>query len=76
MHSVSPIGARELDHRSSDGIDVTLFWSPRTNRLWIVVDDSRDGDSFEIDIDPADALDAFRHPYAYANADRDYALAA
>jgi hypothetical protein len=76
MSSTTQIGARELDQRSGDGIDVTLFWSPRTNRLWIVVEDTRDGDSFELDVDPADALDAFHHPYAYANDDTDYALAA
>ena len=76
MSSITQIGARELDHRSGDGIDVTLFWSPRTNRLWIVVEDTRDGDSIEFDVDPADALDAFNHPYAYADTDTDYALAA
>jgi hypothetical protein len=75
MRSTSEIGVRELDSRSSDGIDVMLLWNPRTNQLFVAVEDERRGDSFELDIDPADALDAFRHPYAFARRDDDYALA-
>ena len=58
---------RELDHRANDRIDVKLLWSARTNRVWIDVHDGRGGPSFELDIDPGDALEAFRHPYAYAS---------
>ena len=77
MNSTSEIGARELDHRSNDGIDVTLLWSPQTNRVWITVVDEKRSHSFEQDVHPALALDAFHHPYAYANRDYDdYALAA
>jgi len=75
MRGTSEIGVRELDSRSNDGIDVTLLWNPRTNQLFVAVKDERRGDSFELDIDPADALDAFRHPYAFARRDDDYALA-
>jgi hypothetical protein len=72
-----PADARELDSRSSDGIDVTLLWSQATNRVWISVVDEKNGDWFEQDVHPALALDAFQHPYAYANRDRDeYAIAA
>ncbi len=56
---------RELAQRSNDGIDVTLLWTPRTNRLFIAVEDKHDGDCFRSDVSPADALDAFNHPYAY-----------
>ena len=28
MYAVSETGARELDNRNNDGIDVTLLWSP------------------------------------------------
>jgi hypothetical protein len=76
MLSATITEARELDRRSSDGVGVTLFWSPRTNRLWVVVEDSRDGHSFEIDADPAHALDVFHHPYAYAPSDIDSLIAA
>jgi hypothetical protein len=70
-------GIRELDHRISDGIDVTLLWSQRSDRVWIDVRDDRSGESFELDVDPGDALAAFHHPYAYAiGSDADPALAA
>ena len=67
---------RELASRSSDGIDVTLFWSQDADRVWISVVDEKTGAWFEQDVHPALALDAFRHPYAYANRVRDvYAVA-
>jgi hypothetical protein len=56
----------ELAHRTSGGIDVYLFWEQRTNRVSVEVIDARTRDSFELDVDPQDALDAFNHPYAYA----------
>jgi hypothetical protein len=58
---------RELDHRSNDGIDVTLLWDERTNRVSLSVRDERTGESFELDVHPEDALTAFHHPYAYAS---------
>ena len=63
MTSDTPV--RELAQRSDDGIDVTLLWSPRTNRLFIDVEDKHLGDRFVSDVPPADALDAFNHPFAY-----------
>ncbi len=77
MYLVSATDARELDHRSSNGIEVTLLWSRRTNRVWISVADDRRDHAFELDVDPSDALDAFHHPYAYADVDLDeFAFAA
>ena len=58
--------AHELDFRSNDGLEVSLLWEPETNRVTLSVFDSKTGDDFGFDVDPADALDAFRHPYAYA----------
>ena len=66
-----PADAQELDSRSGDGIDVTLLWSQNANRVWISVVDEKSGDWFEQDVHPALALDAFQHPYAYANRDHD-----
>ena len=76
VNALTDINARELDHRTNDGIDVTLFWSPQSNRLWVAVYDERHDDSFEIEVDPSEALDAFHHPYVYADSADDYALAA
>ena len=61
---------RELDHRQNDGIDVRLLWNPATNRVMVTVQDGKLGESFELGVDGADALDAFHHPYAYAVRDR------
>jgi hypothetical protein len=67
MCTTAEIEAYELDHRSNDGIDVTLFWDSRTNEVFVAVEDERRGDSFKVGVNPADALDAFHHPYAYAD---------
>ncbi len=56
---------RELAHRSSNGIDVFLLWCPADDSLAVVVVDAT-ADSFELVVDPTEALDAFEHPYAHA----------
>jgi hypothetical protein len=55
----------ELDRRNGNGIDVTLVWAPATNQVFIGVIDKRTGTEFAIEVDPANALDAFYHPFAY-----------
>ena len=65
-HEALRSSVRELDHRTSDGIDVTLRWDPLTNRISVVVRDDRLGESLTFGVDPAEALCAFHHPYAYA----------
>lgn len=57
---------RELDRRSRDGVDVSLLWSSRTGRVFVAVEDGGSGEGFHFVVDPADALEAFHHPYAYA----------
>jgi hypothetical protein len=76
MNTTSEIGARELDRRSNNGIEVALLWSPHTNRVWVAVADAQIEESFEIDVHPADALDAFYHPYAYLSRSYGSAVAA
>jgi hypothetical protein len=68
---------RELDHRAGDGVDVRLLWSPESNRIVLRVIDWRSEEEFELAVPPADALDAFRHPFAYIGRDEPaYPLAA
>jgi hypothetical protein len=67
---VNQEGMRELDRRSGDGFDVTLLWSERTGSVFVVVEDRRMDMGFRVAVDPADALDAFRHPYAYSRRGR------
>ena len=57
---------RELDSRTADGILVILLWDPAEDGLKVSVDDSRTGESFEIDVRRENALDAFNHPFSYA----------
>jgi hypothetical protein len=56
---------RELDHRESDGVSVTLLWYEDSDRVTIHVVDSDTGEEFDLEVAGRDALDAFRHPYAY-----------
>jgi hypothetical protein len=56
----------ELDHRSNDGLEVTLLWEAETNRVTVTVFDAKSGDDFDVEVDPTEALDAFHHPYPYA----------
>jgi hypothetical protein len=57
---------RELDFRSTDGLEVTLLWQPETDRVSVSVFDAKTGDDFDLDVEPSNAMDAFHHPYAYA----------
>ena len=57
---------RELAHRINDGIEVALFWTQSSNRVTIAVLDSHSDETLEFEVDGADALDAFNHPYAFA----------
>ena len=60
---------RELDHRSSDGLDVRLLWSEYDGRVAVVVHDARTGDAFSVAVLPHDrAVEVFEHPFAYAAA--------
>lgn len=56
---------RELAHRSSVGVDVTLAWAPASDTIRVVC---RPWNAPEINIAVRreDALLAFHHPFAYA----------
>ena len=57
---------RGLAHRSTDGIEVSLFWSKPSNRVTIELVDGRIDEHLEFEVAHEKALDAFRHPSAYA----------
>jgi hypothetical protein len=77
MWMTTDVAIRELDHRTGDGLDVTLLWYPQTDRVSVAVVDVRSGEAFELTVPGADALEAFKHPYAYATRRRtDHALVA
>jgi hypothetical protein len=56
----------ELDRREGDGISVSLLWRKDGNVVSVAVFDERTAEEFEVVVRPDRALDAFRHPYAYA----------
>jgi hypothetical protein len=60
---------RELDRRTRDGTDVRLLGHSPMDRVLVAVTDRHAGRQFEFEVDPADALAAFHHPYAYASDD-------
>lgn len=58
---------RELDGRSSGGIDVQLLWDEHDGEVVVTVADGKTGDRFLLEVRAQDnALDVFRHPFAYA----------
>jgi hypothetical protein len=56
----------ELDSRTQDGFQVSLLWQPGTDVVVVEVDDERAGQRFQLVVDGEEALDVFRHPFAYA----------
>jgi hypothetical protein len=56
----------ELDHRSNDGIDVSLLWNRSDGGLVVLVCDTKADEVLELEAAPDRALDVFNHPYAYA----------
>lgn len=66
MAAITPTERREVAFRASDGIEVTMFWSKPSNQVTIAVRDTRSAKALEFEVDGSAALDAFKHPYAYA----------
>ena len=56
----------DLAHRRGDGIDVVLWWSREDNSIAVEVLHLSTDSSFELAVEPSQALDAFYHPFAYA----------
>jgi hypothetical protein len=55
----------ELASRESDGVEVVLLWHGAEDRVLLSVRDRRAGKWFVCGVDGADALEAYRHPFAY-----------
>jgi hypothetical protein len=56
----------ELADRHSVDLDVVLVWARRSGRLWVDVTHMGTGRVARIAATPANALDVFHHPFAYA----------
>ena len=57
-----------LAQRRTGMLEVKLIWDAETNGLCVNVRDTGGGDAFQLEVGPAEAMDAFHHPYAYAAA--------
>jgi len=59
--------ARELDRRTSDGIEVRLLWCQNDGQVTVSVTDAKTGEAFELLVREGErALEVFHHPFAYA----------
>ena len=57
---------RELAQRLSGTVEVLLLWQPEADRVELSVHDLATDAGFQFEVPPANAIDAFYHPYAYA----------
>jgi hypothetical protein len=62
----------ELARRSNGGIEVVLLWSESTGSITVCVSDQGEGTYFELSPPAEFALDAFYHPFYYADRGRPY----
>ena len=56
---------RILHERKSSHLQVMLLWNSKTNRTHVSVRDELTGDEFIVVPEPADALEAFYHPFCF-----------
>jgi hypothetical protein len=65
---------RELAQRVSGTDEVLLLWDPESDGVSLSVRDLESGAGFDVEVEPASAMEAFYHPYAYVarrgNSDR------
>jgi hypothetical protein len=64
VHSLT--ARRELASRTSDDLEVTLWWDPQINAVAVSVWDWKRDAHFELAAARHRALDVFNHPFAYA----------
>jgi hypothetical protein len=65
---IEAIMFEELDHRENDGIEVSLLWNRVDNSLSVRVIDAKTHERFRLAVRADEAMDVFRHPFAYARA--------
>jgi len=55
----------ELADRAGDGLEVRLYWNSDDGRVKVTVTHVATDRVGELDVVPADAMEAFHHPFAY-----------
>jgi hypothetical protein len=56
---------RELAHRVSGQIEVTLYWSAHDNSTSVEICQTASEETFLFDVMPERALDAYYHPFSH-----------
>ena len=56
---------RELAHRRSANLEVTLLWNRRSRRVWVSIYDLANDEQRAVLVPHDRAMDAFNHPYVY-----------
>ncbi len=65
---MEPLQDVELATRRNGGVAVRLTWRRDDDTCTVAVEDEGTGEAFELHVARDRALDAFYHPYAYADA--------
>jgi hypothetical protein len=68
---MSHAAVKELAYRNQNGLEVTLLWDSTSNEVCVDVIDHLDDTGFRLPVAGRLALDAFHHPYAYAQSHED-----
>ena len=55
----------ELADRAGDGLEVRLYWNDSDGRVKVTVTHLATDRTAQLDVAPADAMEAFHHPFAY-----------
>jgi hypothetical protein len=55
----------ELADRAGDGLEVRLYWNDTDGRVKVTVTHLATDRIAQLDVAPADAMEAFHHPFAY-----------
>lgn len=59
------IGRRELAHRLTGGLEITLYWHAHDNSTSVDVHQTATEETISFPVPPDRALDAFHHPFAH-----------
>jgi hypothetical protein len=59
---------KEINERHNNGIQVIAYWLVAENVTTIWVHDERTNSAVEFEVDPAEVLEWFQHPFAHPDA--------
>jgi hypothetical protein len=68
--ALTNISRRELAHRVSGGLEITLYWNADENSTSVQVYHSTTEETITFSVAPDQALDGFHHPFAHLAAQR------